>query len=197
MSNQRQPNASVDDQFIERWSPRAFETRAVSKEDIASLFEAARWAPSCFNDQPWLYLYEAEGASTPEELERFRSLLMDGNRVWADRAPVLAFVLARRHFEHNGKENRTHAFDAGLATMSLMLQAHKLGLHAHAMAGIHLERVYEELEVPEDQYEVICAVALGYRDRPEILPQDLQKREVLSGRKAPGEVAARGAFSKT
>ena len=194
MTDKRETQAPVDAQFVERWSPRAFDARPVSERDIESLFEAARWAPSSYNEQPWHFLYAAEGQSSDQELEQFRSLLLDGNRTWAGRAPVLIFILARRHFAHNGKENRTHAFDAGLGAMSLILQAEKLGLHSHAMGGIHLGRVYEELKIPEDRYEVICALAVGYRGDAQILPEELRAKEKPSGRKPLAEVAVRGAF---
>ncbi|MCB0220123.1 MAG: nitroreductase family protein [Chrysiogenetes bacterium] len=197
MTTNRETQAPVDAQFVERWSPRAFDGKPVSARDIESLFEAARWAPSSYNEQPWHFLYAAEGQSSAEELERFRSLLLDGNRAWAGRAPVLIFILARRHFDHNGKENRTHLFDTGLGAMSLILQAEKLGLHSHAMGGIHLERVYEELNVPKDRYEVICALAVGYRGDAETLPEELRAKEKPSDRKPLAEVALRGAFTES
>lgn len=197
MTNKRETQAQVDAQFLERWSPRAFDERPVSARDIESLFEAARWAPSSYNEQPWHFLYAAEGQSSAEELERFRALLLEGNRAWAGRAPVLIFILARRHFAHNGKESRTHAFDTGLGAMSLILQAEKLGLCSHAMGGIHLDRVYEELEIPKDRFEVICALAVGHRGAAEILPEELRAKEKPSGRKPLAEVAVRGAFAET
>src|SRR5208283_3204990 len=140
--------AEVDPQFIERWSPRAFSSKPVSEKVLASLFEAARWAPSSSNEQPWLFLY----ANTEEDLQIFRPLLVDANRVWADKVPVLAFAIARRTFAKNGNPNRCAVFDTGAAWMSLALQAHKLGLYTHGMGGIHVDKVYEVLGVPKDQY---------------------------------------------
>lgn len=187
----RMAEAGVDPMFVERWSPRAFDSEPVPPATLRALFEAARWAPSSFNEQPWLFIY----AASEEELARFRPLLIDSNRRWADRAPVLAFLFARRH-RANGKPNRTYAFDTGSAWMSLALQAHRLGLAAHGMAGIHVEQVYDALGVPREEYEVMCAIAVGRRGDPSSLPDDLQMREKPSGRKPPTEVAVRGRFGQ-
>jgi nitroreductase len=138
LKNPRVPEARVDPLFIDRWSPRAFSPEPIPSETLASLFEAARWAPSCYGEQPWLFLY----AARPHDLELFRSLLVDGNRVWADRAPALAFAFARLKFSRNGKPNRWAQFDTGAAWMSLALQARTLGLYTHGMGGIHAERVH-------------------------------------------------------
>src|SRR5437870_4918347 len=97
----RIPEAEIDPMFIERWSPRAFDAKPVSDKILASLFEAARWSPSCFNEQPWLFLY----ANTEEDLQYFRPLLVDQNRAWADKVPVLVFAFAKRNFAYNGKPN--------------------------------------------------------------------------------------------
>lgn len=188
----RTPEAEVDPLFIERWSPRAFSPKPVSEKTLASLFEAARWAPSSSNEQPWLFLY----ANTEEDLQLFRPLFMDGNRIWSDKVPVLAFAIARRAFAKNGTPNRCAAFDTGAAWMSLTLQARKLGLYTHGMGGIHVDKVYEVLDVPKDQYEVICGIAIGYLGDPSTLPAPLQEREKPSPRKPLSEVAVRGKFSR-
>lgn len=155
-----------------------------------ALFEAARWAPSANNEQPWLFLYAGDEPS----LARFRPLFVDSNRVWCDRAPVLAFILARRHSAFDGKENRWAQFDTGSAWMSLALQARLLGLYAHAMAGIHREQVYEALNIPRDRYEVMAGLALGYYGDPATLPRALREREYPNERKPLAEVARRGGF---
>jgi nitroreductase len=186
----RIPEAEVDPEFIERWSPRAFSPKPVSDKILASLFEAARWAPSSSNEQPWLFLY----ANTEEDLQIFRPLLVDANRVWADKVPVLAFAIARRTFAKNGNPNRCAVFDTGAAWMSLTLQARKLDLYTHGMGGIHVDKVYEVLGVPKDQYEVICGIAIGYLGDPSQLSAQLQEREKPSPRKPLSEVAVRGKF---
>jgi nitroreductase len=123
---------------------------------------------------------------------RFRPLLRDSNRRWAERAPVLAFVFARS--SKAGNPNRCAAFDAGAAWMSLALQAHEFGLNVRAMGGIHHEQAHLELGVPTDEYEVACALAIGYRGDPALLPAELQAKEQPSSRRPLAEVAARGRF---
>ena len=137
--NPRVPSARVDAQFIDRWSPRSFAPEPLSAAEIASLFEAARWSPSSSNLQPWLFLYETDGPDRP----LFDSILKPGNRVWASKAPLLAFLFARIRTE-DGREPRTTQFDAGAAWMSLALQAHALGICTHAMAGHRRRRCAHE-----------------------------------------------------
>jgi len=188
--NPRKPEADIDPMFLDRWSPRAFLPDPVPEPQLKSLFEAARWAPSSNNEQPWLFIY----ATTPEDRERFASALARGNRRWAPHAPVLMFVLARKHFGGTEKLNRHAPFDAGSAWMSLALQARRLGLYAHGMAGFDVEKAYEVLGVPRDQYEVMAAIALGRRGDPSQLPPDLQEREAPNQRKPLAEVAREGHF---
>jgi nitroreductase len=183
----RAPEAAVDPLFIERWSPRAFLPVPLTAEEIASLFEAARWAPSSSNSQPWLFLYATDGP----EREVFNSILNEGNRKWAPRAPLLIYVVARRNRD-DGQPMRTAQFDTGAAWMSLALQARMLGLYAHAMGGIDLDAAYEKLRVPRDDYEVICAVAVGRRGDAIDLPEDRRGQEFPKGRKPLAEVAREG-----
>lgn len=156
--NTRKTTVKIDEQFLERWSPRSFNrNKEVSREQLLSIIEAARWAPSCFNDQPWLFIH-AQG-SRKEELMQ---ILVPDNQSWAKDAPLLIFIAARRNFKHNNKPNRHASFDSGAAWMSLTLQANKLGLYTHAMAGIDYEKGAKMLNLTEDQ-ELICAVAIGYQ----------------------------------
>jgi nitroreductase len=187
-ANPRVPDADVDAVFLDRWSPRAFRPDPLPAETLATLLEAARWAPSCFNEQPWRFVYAVE----PADRARFAALLSPKNRLWADRAPLLLFVVARRAFTESGNENRWAAFDAGAAWMSLALQARRLGLHAHAMAGFSRERAYAELEIPEDLFEILVAVAIGRRDDPTHLPEDLTARETPGGRRPVRDLAHPG-----
>ncbi len=156
----RVAEAPVAAVFPGRWSPRGFSERGVDRGIVTSLFEAARWAPSCFNGQPWHFLV----ATTAEELAVFRELLLDGNRGWADRAPVISFVLGKRAFRHDGNPNRFRGFDSGAAWMSLALQAHLHGLATHAMGGIKLDAVYDTLNVDRETWEVLCGLAIGWPD---------------------------------
>ncbi len=188
LPNPRTPEVDVDAIFVDRWSPRSFLPEPLSAEDLHSLFEAARWAPSCYNEQPWLFLY----AVTPEDRQRFLSALYEKNRQWAGRAPLLLFVLARRRFAATGKENRHAVFDAGAAWMALALQARRRGLHAHGMAGFSRERAYAVLQVAPEDYEIMAAVAVGRRGEPDDLPDDLRAMESPNGRKPLAEVAREG-----
>jgi len=190
LNNPRIPEADVDSQFVDRWSPRAFVDRPLSAEQMSALFEAARWAPSCNNDQPWLFVY----AVTAADRARFAEALAPTNQVWAARAPLLLFVLCRRHFRHNGRDNRHASFDAGAAWMSLALQARRLGLHAHAMAGFSRGKAYEILGVPQEDYDIMAAVAVGRRGDPTELPAELAAREQPNDRRPLAEVAREGRF---
>ena len=184
----RRPAAPVDPRFVERWSPRAFAPDPIDDTTLATLFEAARWAPSCSNEQPWLFLY----GSTPEELEYYRPILEPGNRVWADRAPVLAVIFTRRAFSRTGKPNRWAQFDAGAAWLSLALQARALGLYAHAMAGFDEALAYETLHVPREEYEAMAVIAIGRHGDPALLPEKHRVREHPNDRKPASAVSHRG-----
>ncbi len=191
MNAPRLPEAHVDPQFPERWSPRAFSSRPVDEADLLSLFEAARWAPSAANSQPWFFL----AAVTPEEHVRFLSLLHPGNQIWAARAPVLLFLLARRT-SPSGRTLEWSAFDAGAAWMALALQARKLGLFAHAMGGFDREGIYTALHIPPAEYIALAAIAVGYYGDPLELNEELQLREHPSARKSLPELYHLGAFAE-
>lgn len=188
----RHPEADVDPQFPDRWSPRAFRPDLLTPAQIASLFEAVRWSPSCFNEQPWRIVYAAR--DEPEHAALV-DLLVEANRVWAAKAPLLMVFFARRTFKKNGKPNRTAAFDTGSAWMALALEARKLGLHAHGMAGYDTARSYTALGVPESDYESIAAVAVGALGDPADLPDNLRQREFPSDRESASSFAFRGRFS--
>ena len=188
LANPRNPEFDTDFMFVDRWSPRAFRSEPVGAEDLARLFEAARWTPSCFNDQPWVFLY----ATSDQDRARFAAILDEANQSWATRAPVLLFILARRNFARTGKPNRYASFDTGAAWMALALQARKLGLHTHAMAGFDRDRAYQELEIPRAEYEVIAAVAVGRRGDPETLPDQLKRIEAPNARRPQSEFVFAG-----
>jgi len=190
MTTARTTNAPVDPSFPARWSPRAFKEDPVSVEQLHTVLEAARFAPSGMNEQPWLILY----AQSVADRRVFTSLLVESNQVWAARAPVLMFFFARKHYERSGKPNRTAVFDTGAAWMSLTLQANKLGLVTHGMGGIHLDKVCSTLGVPDDKYEPICAAAMGYQADAAILPEPVRAREFPSARKHFNEWAFEGRF---
>lgn len=188
----RVPEAAIDTMFLDRWSPRALSSVAIPESLVHSLFEAARWAPSCFNEQPWMFIYGVNEA----DLNRLRPLIVDQNRVWTDRAPLLAILFARRQFNHNGKANRHYMFDSGSAWMSLALQARKLGLYAHAMAGFHEAMCYSALGVSKEKFEAVCAIAVGAPGDKTLLPPALAEREFPNARKAPALVAMEGMYKE-
>ncbi len=188
IANERIPAAEVDAIFTDRWSPRSFVDQPLSDSQLAALFEAARWAPSCYNDQPWHFRY----AVTAADRELFATALVEKNREWARHAPLLLFVLARKTFGQTGKPNRHAVFDAGAAWMSLALQARRLGLYAHGMAGFSVEKAAEVMNVSLDAYEIMAAVAVGRRDVPEKLSGEMAQAERPNGRKPPAEVAGEG-----
>jgi nitroreductase len=159
-----------------RWSPRAFGERDVRDLELASLFEAARWAPSSFNEQPWHFLVARRRDA--EEHERMVACLSEGNRGWAAKAPVLMISVASLRFASGDKPNR-HAFhDVGLATASLMLQATSIGLVTHAMAGFDVEKTRLVYRIPA-AYEPVAAIAAGWPGEPDALPPNLRERELV------------------
>jgi nitroreductase len=190
--NHRQLEAEVAPMFPERWSPRAFRPEPLPPEAVASLFEAARWAPSCFNEQPWLFVYGTD----PGEREFFLQILTEKNRLWAANASMLAIVFARRTFAMGGKPNRWAPFDCGAAWVSLAFQAREMGLYAHGMAGFSREKAYELLGVPEEEYDAMAAIAVGmYGDRDKLDAQFLET-EKPNTRKPLSEVAVKGKFNE-
>jgi nitroreductase len=187
----------INELMRRRWSPRVFEEgRAVPRERILTLLEAARWAPSCFNDQPRYFLV-FEG-SDAEALERARACLSPGNG-WATKAPVLMLSVARETFEQNGKPNRWAQHDVGLATENLLLEAVESGLVAHPMAGYDAERARAEFGIPEG-FTPIAMIAIGYpyRGRLTDLDEKIRVKELAPrGRKQIGEVAFAGMWNKS
>ena len=146
MTMRAETDRPVHELIAARWSPYAFADRPVAKEDLRSLFEAARWAPSSYNEQPWSYLVATK--DDPEAFARVLSCLVEGNQVWARAAPVLAVGCTRLTFVRNGKPNAAALHDLGLASANLCLEATARGLAVHQMIGILPERVRELYEVP-------------------------------------------------
>ena len=182
MSNNRQPQHPVAASFTGRWSPRAFTGQAMTQAQMNALFEAARWAPSAMNVQPWRFCYALQG--TPE-FQRFLSLLVEANQVWAKQAGALVAVLSTTSYlgsDGTEKPFTSHAFDAGAAWMSLALQAHDMGLISHAMGGFDAERARDYLQVP-DNMAINAFVAIGYQGDAAQLPEALQAREKASDRR--------------
>lgn len=167
-----------------RWSPRAFSGQAVEPEKLRSLLEAARWAASCFNDQPWNFILATR--DDREEFARLLNCLVESNILWAQHAPVLMLSVARLNFEYNGKPNR-HAFhDVGQAAANLTIQAAALGLFVHQMAGFDAAKAREQFSIPEG-YEPVAAIAVGYLGDPDSLTAELRERELAPRTRRPQE----------
>jgi len=171
--------------IAERWSPRSFDARPVEREKLGSLFEAARWAPSCFNEQPWTFLVATRDDA--EGFERLASCLVEGN-AWAKEAPVLVLSVAKASFERNGKPNRHAQHDVGLAVENLVLQAECEGLASHQMGGFDSAAARTALAIPEG-YAPMAMIALGYPGEADQLPEALAERErAPRQRKALGSI---------
>ncbi len=190
IENKRRPGFDIDPIFINRWSPRAYDSTPINDNIIKSIFEAARWTMSCFNEQPWLFLY----ATDEKELGLFRGVLAEFNQKWASNAPVLGFIFAKRRFARNDKPNDWAAFDCGAAWMALTMQARMLGLYTHGMAGFDREKVYDVLNISKNDYEALCAFTVGrYGDRNK-LPDDMKKDEQPNDRSPLKDILIKGKY---
>ena len=172
----------IHDLLARRWSPRAWADRPVESEKLAACLEAARWAASSMNQQPWHFIVATR--DEPEAHERLVGCLRETNAVWARRAPVLMLSVAQQTFDGNGKANRFAWHDTGLATGALMAQATALGLYVHAMGGFSRTRSREAFGIPEG-FEPIAAVAMGYLGDSGFLPEDLREQEAAPRSRRP------------
>ena len=192
--NGRFSEHDIDPAFLHRWSPRAFTDEEIPTPVLMSLFEAAHWAPSAFNLQPWRFVYARRGGAGWDDL---LGLLIPYNQAWANRASALIFVataLSRTTSTGEREPIYSHSFDAGAAWGYLALQAHHLGWAAHGMTGFDHERCYEALGVPRDDYRVEAAVAVGRVADKSVLPESYQARETPSHREPAASLAFEGRF---
>ena len=187
--------ALIHDLLSHRWSPRAFEDRPVEPEKLRSLFEAARWAASSYNGQPWNFIVATK--DDPQSFQRVLDSFVEFNQGWAKGAPVVGLSVAQLKFSHNGQPNR-HAFhDVGQAAANLALQATALGLQVHPMAGIDPEKARKLFNIPED-YEAVAGFALGYPGNPSTLPDQLRERELGPRERKPvSSFVFQGGWGKT
>jgi len=178
--------------FIDRWSPRAFDPRPIDDESLMTLFEAARWAPSSFNSQPWRFAYARRDDACWQD---FFGALVPFNQQWVQNASALVYVLSDEKMDVHGDRvlSHSHSFDAGAAWMALALQATSMGLIAHAMTGVNFDVARKVVNAP-DEFRVEAAIAIGYRGDKSILPEELQQREVKSGRKPLSETVFNGSL---
>ncbi|MEZ6057082.1 MAG: nitroreductase family protein [Planctomycetaceae bacterium] len=187
----RQAEFPIEPLLLARWSPRAMSAQPVDQQVLQSLFEAARWAPSSYNEQEWKFLF-AHRESPNWKL--FFDLLVEGNQAWCQRAGVLVVVLSAKNFARNGKPNSSHTLDAGMAVQNFLLQAAAMGLVAHPMVGFNRSQARALLEVPED-HEVEVMLAVGHPGDPALLPEAVRGMDSQpSGRRPQLEFVKEGKF---
>ena len=187
----RRAEYPIEPIFIRRWSPRAMSGEALTEEELLRVFEAARWAPSTYNEQEWRFLYARR--DTPQ-WSLFFDLLGEPNQAWCKNAGVLIVVLARKTFTRNGKPNPVHLYDAGSAWQNLALQATAMGLVSHGMAGFDFEKARADLRVP-DEFAVAAMIALGRPGDPAELPDAMRAIETPSNRRPVSESICEGPFA--
>ena len=193
-ANHRTADRDIESLFLERWSPRAFTAESMPHATLLTLFEAARWAPSAFNSQPWRFVYAHR--DTPD-WPRLLGLLIPYNQAWVARAAVLLFVISDRWRRVAGREPQalySHSFDAGAAWLSLALQAHLSGWATHGMTGFNVAQAYTELEVPEADFRVEAAIAIGRPADRQVLAEPYQSMESPSSRRAADTFVFEGRF---
>ena len=163
----------IHDVLRQRWSPRAFDDRPIEPEKLRSLFEAARWAPSSNNGQPWRFLVATK--ENKDEYDRLFHCLVESNQAWASRAPLLLLSVAKLQFE-DGSANRHALHDTGMAAENLAIQATALGLVTHQMAGFRIDQARADCQIP-DGYEPVAMMAVGYPGDPALLSDCMRARE--------------------
>lgn len=182
----RTPQAKADPIFVGRWSPRSYLTDAIPAETLDAVFEAARWAPSCYNEQPWLIRYIQRDSGPHADAAQ---VLVEGNRVWAENAPVIGVIFSRRNFRHNEKPNSYHTFDTGAAAYSMALQASMLDLGTHFMGGFDPTLAYQAFDVDESEYQAQAAFVIGKPGPASALPDGYAQKETPSDRRDLADVA--------
>lgn len=182
MTREHETAFPIHDLLKKRWSPRAFADKLVEPEKLRSVMEAARWAPSSSNEQPWRFLIATKQDSINHA--RMMECLVEGNRIWAKAAPVLMISVATKAFSRNGKPNRFATHDVGQAAAMMSIEATALGLYVHQMGGFDADKARQEFGIPETA-EAIAAIALGYLGDPAVLPEDVRKKEITPSTRRP------------
>jgi nitroreductase len=182
LHKQASPECPIHDLIANRWSPYGFADRLVPRDELRSLFEAARWAPSSYNEQPWSYIVATK--EHPEEFERLLSCLVDGNQAWAKRAPVLALGCARLSFNLNQKPNAAALHDLGLASANLCFEATARGISVHQMIGIIPEKARQVYRIPEG-VQPLTGLAIGYAAEPTTLSEQFRQRDLAPRKRKP------------
>jgi nitroreductase len=190
IADNRSPAYDIDPLFVNRWSPRAMTGESLAEDEFLPLFEAARWAPSSYNNQHWRFIYATRDSN---DWDTFVDLLNEGNKEWATDAAVLVAFVSKTTFDHNGEPVPTHSFDTGSAWENLALEGTRRGLVVHGMQGFDYDLAREVLDVP-DEYAVEAMCAIGKRAQSEALSDEQQEGEQPSGRKPLNEIVYEGTF---
>jgi nitroreductase len=187
--------APIHDIIANRWSPRGYDAnKAVSQTQIISLLEAARWAPSCFGDEPWRFIVWDKNQDAAAWEKAF-DCIVPGNQTWAKDAPVLILICADTLFSHNQKTNRWANYDTGAAAVSLCLQATSMGLATHQMGGFDGDKTRAAFGIPE-QIEMMSMLAVGYAADADTLSDELKERELAPRKRRPlGELFYDGVWN--
>lgn len=189
--NTRKAGYPIHEMFINRWSPRAMSGASISDQQLYTLFEAARWAPSSYNSQPWRFIYVKRDSSN---WQKFFDLLVPFNQTWCKNAAALVVIISKKNFDW-GEPSISHSFDAGAAWQNLSLQGSEMGLVIHGMSGFDYDKAKKELYIPDD-YVVEVMFAVGHPADETVLPENLRKDEKPSGRKPLQELIYEGSFVK-
>jgi nitroreductase len=188
----RKSDFKINPLIFNRWSPRSMTGEELDVDTIMSLFEASRWAPSSYNNQPWRFIYAKRNTKYWNNLF---DLLAEPNKIWVNNAALLVVVISHKNFEHDGKFSITHQYDAGAAWENLALEAYSRGLVAHGMQGFGYPKARNNLNIP-DNFVVMAMIAIGKEGPKENLPPNLQEKEKPNDRKPLNEIVMEGSFKK-
>ena len=186
----RKANYDIQKLILNRWSPRAMSGKELSDDEFLPLIEAARWAPSQFNGQPWRFVYAKRNTA---HWQKFFDLMGEFNQAWTKNAAVLIVLVSKKTFDYNNKPCSTHSFDSGAAWENLAIEGTARGLVVHAMSGFDHEKAAEAINLPED-HKVECMIAIGKPGKKDDLPEKMQERETPSDRRPLEEIAIEGGF---
>lgn len=188
----RKPDYAVHEMIVHRWSPRSMSGETISDKELNQLFEAARWAPSSYNSQPWVFIYAKRDT---KQWGPLFDLMADFNKEWTKNAAVLVVVVSRDTFAHNGEPSRTHSFDTGAAWQNLALQGSHMGLVIHGMSGFDYDKAKKSLNIP-DGYTIEAMFAIGKPGKTEDLPEYMREMEKPSDRNKVEQFAFEGSFKE-
>ena len=186
----RKSDYDISTLILNRWSPRAMTGEEIQNDELMAIFEAARWAPSSFNNQSWRFIYARRNT---EHWDKLLNLMGEFNQTWTKNAAVLIVVISKKTFDYNGKPARTHSFDTGAAWENMALEATRRGYVIHGMEGFDYDKAKKDLKIPDD-YTVEAMVATGKRGKKSVLPEGMQDKEVPSQRRPLKEIIMEGEF---